>query len=289
MSLHQITDLGPPRIHSVVAARSAAVKIRQLSSSLFAERRKKLDLYDQGDFAVTFSDDPANPQENVIKPRQEERQRGRRSTVITPAFTRESAEQSIASPDSNNNNLLEPKEASLGRRSTATFSSGLSDPFTDTEVENASRQGDASPRQRRRRFTVAARPPTTISIEHDRFAEPGSRNTYRLEPDNKFEHWKVTAIIKKIFEDHLLEESYDQKICSRMSKTLADLIKEQVKSLQFSRYKIICIVSIGQKRGQSVRMASRSVWDPRFDGYAQYSYEKGDMYAIGVVHAIYFE
>ena len=288
MSFNAITDLGPPRIHSVVAARSAAVKIRQLSSSLFADRKKKLDLYDHGDFAVTFSDDPANPQESVIKPKQEERQRRRRSTAITPISTRGLAEQSVTSPDSNKNNLLEPRDASQRRRSSATFSSGFSDPLTDT-VENASRQGDASPRQRRRQSTVVSRLPTTTSTEHNRFAEQESRNTYCLEPDRKFEHWKVTVIIKKIFEEHLREGSYDEEFCNRMSKTLADLIKEQVKSLQFSRYKIICIVSIGQKRGQSVRMVSRSVWDPRFDGYAQYSYEKGDMYAIGVVYAIYYE
>lgn len=282
--------MGPPRIHSVVAARSAALKIKQLSSSLFAERRKKFDLYDQGDFAVTFSDDPANPMENVLlKPKQDERQRRRRSSTITPTFARGSGGQSADSPESHNTNRLEPGEASRRRRSTATISSGFSDPLADADLENASRQGDANPRQRRRRSIMVARSPTTISIEHDRVAGAPSHNTYRLEPDKKFEHWKVTEIIKKTFEEHLIEESYDREICHHLSKTLADLIKEQVKSLQFFRYKIISVVSIGQKSGQSVRMASRSVWDPRFDGYAQYSYEKGDMYAIGVVYAIYFE
>ena len=67
------------------------------------------------------------------------------------------------------------------------------------------------------------------------------------------------------------------------------MIKEQVKSLQFSRYKIISIVSVVQKRGQSVTMASRSVWDPRFDSYAQYSFEGEDLFAIGIVYGIYFE
>ena len=290
MSFHAVTDMGPPRIHSVVAARNAALKIKELSSSLFAERRKKLDLYDQGDFAVTFSDDPANPLENVLKPRQEERQRRRRSTTITPTF-RGSGVQSAESPDSLYTNHLEPGEGSRRRRSTATISSGFSDPKVDAELENASqsRQEDGSPRLQRRRYTTVARSPTTISIEHDRLAESPLHNTYRLEPDKKFEHWKVTEIIKKTFEEYLREESYDREFCHHMSRTLADLIKEQVKSLQFSRYKIISVVSIGQKRGQRVRMASRSVWDPRFDGFAQYSYESGDMYAIGIVYAIYFE
>ena len=281
--------MGPPKIHSVVAARSAALKIKQLSSGLFPERRKRLD---QGDFAVTFSDDPTNPLETIIQPRREEQIGKGRSAAITPAFSTASDEQSVESgSESHNSNRLEPGDANRRTRSVATISSGFSDPLTDSDLENASqcRQGDASPKHRRRRHTTVVRPPTTVSIGYERPSELGSYNTYRLEPVKKFEHWKVTEIIKKTFEEHLIEESYDSEICHHMSKTLADLIKEQVKSLQFSRYKIISVVSIGQKRGQSVRMASRSVWDPRFDGYAQYSFERGDMYAIGIVYGIYFE
>lgn len=282
--------MGPPRIHSVVAARSAALKIKQFSSSLseFTERRKRLD---QGDFAVTFSDDPTNPLETIIQRRQAERHGTGRSATITATFLGGPDEQSVEKSESHNSSRLEPGEANRRRRSVATISSEFSDPLTDSELENASqsRQGDASPRHRRRRHTTVVRPQPTVSIGYERLTEPGSYNTYRLEPVKKFEHWKVTEIIKKTFEEHLIEASYDREICHQMSKTLADLIKEQVKSLQFSRYKIISVVSIGQKRGQSVRMASRSVWDPRFDGYAQYSFERGDMYAIGIVYGIYFE
>ena len=84
-------------------------------------------------------------------------------------------------------------------------------------------------------------------------------------------------------------ENYDHEVCHHMNKILADVIKEQVKSLQFSRYKIISVVSIGQNREQSVTMATRSVWDPRFDSYAQYSFEREDIFAIGIVYGIYFE
>lgn len=287
MSYHAITDLGPPSIHSVVAARGAALKIKQLSSSLFADRKKRLD---QGGFTVTFSDDPTNPLENLPQPRQEERHRRRRSTAITPASGYE--QPSERAETVHNTNRLEPGEGNRRRRSTATISSGFSEPLTDPELENVSQSRAVDTRHhRQRRYTTFTRPPTTISSgSHEfRLAEPGSHNTYRLEPDKRFEHWRVTEIIKNTFEEHLIGESYDREFCHRMSKILADLIKDQVKSLQFPRYKIISVVSIGQKRGQSVRMASRSVWDPRFDCSAQYCYEREDMYAIGVVYGVYCE
>lgn len=289
MSFHTVTDMGPPRIHSVVAARSAALKIKQLSSSLFTERKKR---QDKGDFAVTFSDDPTNSLETLTLPRQEERHGIRRSVAIPPMFSRGSVEQSIQRSESHNSTRLEQGEVNRRKRSVENFSSGFSDPLVESELENASqvsRQGDESPRHRRRRHTIVTRPPTTVSVEDERLPKAGLYNTYRLEPVKKFEHWRVTEIIKKTFEEHLMGENYDHEVCYHMSKILADVIKEQVKSLQFSRYKIISVVSVGQKRGQSVTMASRSVWDPRFDSYAQYSFEGEDLFAIGIVYGIYFE
>ena len=281
--------MGPPRIHSVVAARSAALKIKQLSSSLFTERRKR---QDKGDFAVTFSDDPTNSLEAITLPRQEDRHGIRRSVAIPPTFSRGSVEQSIQRSESHNSTRLGHGEVNRRRRSAATFPSGFSDPLVESELENASqvsRQGDQSPRHRRRRHTIVTRPPTTISVENERLPDAGLYNTYRLEPVKKFEHWKVTEIIKKTFEEHLMGENYDHEVCHHMSKILADVIKEQVKSLQFSRYKIISVVSIGQKRGQSVTTASRFVWDSKFDSYAEYSFEGEDVFAIGTVYGIYFE
>lgn len=288
MSFHTATDMGPPRIHTVVAARSAALKIKQLSSSPFTERRKR---QDKGDFAVTFSDDPTNSLETITLPRQEERHGIRRSVAIPPTFSRGSVEQPIQRSESHNSTRLEQGEVNRGR-SVATFSSGFSDPLVESELENApqvSRQGDESPRHRRKRHTVVTKPPITVSVEYERLPEAGLYNTYRLEPVKKFEHCKVTEIIKETFEEHLIGENYDHEVCHHMSKILADVIKEKIKSLQFSRYKIISVVSVGQKRGQSVTMISRSVWDPRFDSYAQYSFEREDIFAIGIVYGIYFE
>lgn len=238
MSSGAIKELGPPGIHSVVMASSAARKIKDLSSSLFAERQK----LNQGGFALTFTDDPTNPPENLLQ----SKLAGREQVL-----------------------------SELGQ------SSVFSEHISDSELENASPRG--------RQHTTVTRPLKIVSCGAERLSEPQTYHTYRLEPQKKFEHWKVTEIIKRVFEEHLTTATYDREFCQHMSKITADSIKEQVKSLQFSRYKIIAVVSIGQKAGQSVRVASTFVWDPKFDCYAQYVFEKGDMYAFGVVYGIYCE
>ena len=279
MSSRTISELGAPRIHSVVMARGAAQKIKELSSGVVAEQQKRLD---KGGFAVTFTDDPTGLLVNSPRPKLGRREGRRRSNTASS--------NELIQPiqlDSHTTNRLDPGDRQRRRRST-TVSSGCSEHISDSESENLS-QSRLDDRQRRRRYTTVAKPPKSASSGLGSLVDQEPLNTYRVEPDNKFQHWKVKEIIKKTLEERLIENSYNQELCHRMSGITADAIKERVKSLQFSRYKIISVVSIGQKTGQSVRVASSFVWDSRFDCYAQHCLERGDMYAIGVVYGIYCE
>jgi len=49
------------------------------------------------------------------------------------------------------------------------------------------------------------------------------------------------------------------------AKELADVIKERIRMEQFARYKIIVEVTVGQKLGQCMRIASRGLWDASTD------------------------
>lgn len=116
------------------------------------------------------------------------------------------------------------------------------------------------------------------------------QNTYLLEPTEHFQCSKVQRIIEETLESELKDLSYSPELCSQKSKILCDSIKAKVKGLKFSRYKYIVVVFIGQKNGQSARVASRCVWDTRFDNYAQYVHEgTSDIFAIGTVYGLYHE
>ena len=46
----------------------------------------------------------------------------------------------------------------------------------------------------------------------------------------------------------------------QVAKELSDVVKEKVKDLGYDRYKLIVQVTVGQKVGQAMRIASRCLW-----------------------------
>ncbi len=114
-------------------------------------------------------------------------------------------------------------------------------------------------------------------------------NTYKLEPNRKFEAGKVKAIIEKTLEEQLGEEKYDPKASRQMTLTLAEIIKGSVKDLNYERYKIVCMVTIGQLKEQGLRAGSRCCWDAKWDTYATGSFKNKSLFAIATVWGVYYE
>ena len=56
-----------------------------------------------------------------------------------------------------------------------------------------------------------------------------------------------------------------------------------------SRYKYVCLVTIGEKAQQEVCFGSRCVCDKQWDNYSSATYENFSLYAMGVVYALYYE
>ncbi|XP_060600404.1 dynein light chain Tctex-type protein 2B-like isoform X2 [Ruditapes philippinarum] len=114
-------------------------------------------------------------------------------------------------------------------------------------------------------------------------------NTYKMEPPEKFRPDKVRPIIEKVLATNLKGRKYDPTECSLLSKALSDDIKHQVRALKFDRYKIIALVTVGQKTDQSVSVGSRFLWDADRDNFAAASWCNKHVYAVGTVYAVYYE
>lgn len=139
-----------------------------------------------------------------------------------------------------------------------------------------------------------------MSFGRDPFAEDGGlpkgplqkisyENTFHMNPPQAFRPEAVKAIITKCLHDKLEGRIYSPVSMGLMCKTLSNDIKQRVKELNFERYKIICLVSIGEKKEQGVKFGSRCVWDSERDSYAAASYENPHLYAVGTVYAVYYE
>jgi len=63
----------------------------------------------------------------------------------------------------------------------------------------------------------------------------------------------------------------------------------QVKGLGYERYKLIVQVTLGQKKGQAMRLVSRSLWDTSTDNYATTYYENDSLYCVCQCYGLYIE
>lgn len=115
------------------------------------------------------------------------------------------------------------------------------------------------------------------------------KNTYRTEPVNRFSRKEVTDVMEEVLSEHLDGQIYDHEFCKDTSKKMSDIIKQRVKYMGYSRYKLICLVYMGQVKNQGMRIASRCLWNTQFDNVAEASYRNGELFAVATVFGAFYE
>lgn len=113
-------------------------------------------------------------------------------------------------------------------------------------------------------------------------------NTYKMEPDKGFSVSEVRSIILQHLQS-LESQKYDAKLCRELAKGMSNSIMSDLKLLGYSRFKFVCSVTIGQNRGQGVRIASRSVWNTDCDTFVSECFKNETLFAVGVVFGVYKE
>lgn len=108
-------------------------------------------------------------------------------------------------------------------------------------------------------------------------------------PDCRVHEGKIREIILAVFKENIAEKNYDPSMCGQKCQLISEIIKERVKTLNMERFKIICMVMIGQVNDQSMLVTSRCLWDHRFDNSVSVEYKVGNIIAVGLVFAVYAE
>ncbi|KAK3747553.1 hypothetical protein QZH41_004813 [Actinostola sp. cb2023] len=114
-------------------------------------------------------------------------------------------------------------------------------------------------------------------------------NNYKMSPDKLFPVKQVERIILEVLEENLAKKKYDFNRSIELCKIVSQIIKDKVKGLKVSRYKLVIIVHIGECAGQDVKIASQCLWNQEFDTYATASLRNQSLFAQGTVFGIYFE
>lgn len=113
-------------------------------------------------------------------------------------------------------------------------------------------------------------------------------NTYHLEPKSHFPEGKVRAVINEALET-LASHTYSATHSPFVAKLLSARLLESVKQLNIERYKVVCLVTIGSKESQGLRIASRCLWDVQFDTFVSVCFESARFFAVATVYGIYYE
>ena len=135
-------------------------------------------------------------------------------------------------------------------------------------------------------FSNLKKPTDAKDQAHDR--KNRLENTYRLEPKNRFPEGKVRTVIKDALET-LKSHQYSATHSPFLAKLLSSRLLENVKQLNIERYKVVCVVTIGSKESQGLRIASRFLWNDKFDTSVSACLEGERFFAVGTVYGVYFE
>jgi hypothetical protein len=116
--------------------------------------------------------------------------------------------------------------------------------------------------------------------------------TYRMEPNKRFSPARTKVLIKAVLSSLL--ENYDYNVTSsptpaEMTMKLPELIIKQVRSLDFERYKFVCLVSMGSVDDSSVSVTSRCLWDTNLDTCVTYTYTDKTYYCTVTLYGLYHE
>ena len=114
--------------------------------------------------------------------------------------------------------------------------------------------------------------------------------TYRMEPKERFSIRRAEEAMLAGMKFFLASQpGYNATKCGGMTRLLVDDIKQRLKQLGYSRYKLVVQVLLTQKAEQDMKMSSQCVWDVKRDDVATVTYAIKDIMAIATVHAVYCE
>lgn len=116
---------------------------------------------------------------------------------------------------------------------------------------------------------------------------------YNTTPDHVFPVLAIESKISEMLEYRLKEMTYSAVQSKEISKRLAEEIKKEVQtSYELKRYKLICVVNIGEMKCSpqgSVRFGSRCLWNTMFDNFASSSYQNSQVFAVATLYAVYYD
>ncbi|KFQ03344.1 Tctex1 domain-containing protein 4, partial [Leptosomus discolor] len=105
----------------------------------------------------------------------------------------------------------------------------------------------------------------------------------------KFNAGRVQQVLEGALASALGTTVYSPQDSAPLAQSLTELLHSQVKVVLPPRYKLVCQVVLGQQGQQSLLVASRALWDTESDSFASATFSNASLFAVAIVHGVYFD
>ena len=130
----------------------------------------------------------------------------------------------------------------------------------------------------------------TISKADDQQRPGKHTNKLTHTSEGIFRSEDIESIVESILTDKLKDVKYEPSTCKTLSQELAGCIMEKLKSLNYKRYKLVAVVSLGSiKERPGLQFGSRCFWNQNTDKFTSVKYTNGSLFAVAMIYGLYFE
>ncbi|XP_021695627.1 tctex1 domain-containing protein 1-A-like [Aedes aegypti] len=121
------------------------------------------------------------------------------------------------------------------------------------------------------------------------YKSPRFQNNYRLESRNPFIRERVQLIVERYLTAFVEQHKYNPRRAKRLAENLSVDLRDLVKRCGFERYRVLAVVTVGDRNSQDFKSVLRFVWDAEKDGYVNVTYETPTYFIVATVFAVYYE
>ncbi|KAK4884121.1 hypothetical protein RN001_000392 [Aquatica leii] len=118
---------------------------------------------------------------------------------------------------------------------------------------------------------------------------PRYMNSYKIDSDNPFCIEKVEKILRDVLDEAINNLTYDVIKCVNQAKWASNAIRMRVKEEEYDRYRLIVLVTIGEKRYHDMCCIVRFLWDIERDKYAICVKNNYYVFAAAMCFGVYYE
>ncbi|CAK1556109.1 unnamed protein product [Leptosia nina] len=113
--------------------------------------------------------------------------------------------------------------------------------------------------------------------------------TYQLTSSYPFHLPSVQKAVDELLDEHFTDHKYSVQESPALALRLAGLLMRALKAMDFNRYRIITVVTIGQKRAQSYNNAISFLWDHERDNYVDTQREVNSAFIQVTAFGVYLD